>query len=346
MQPLPYLFFEDRVYKCSDEIAVVYTNSFKGRMFWRSMDNYQKLVERIAQSQKITVEEIDRKVEAKRAKLSGLVSKEGAAQIVAAELGINFEQEKLKLSEIVPGMRRVNTVAKIIKIFPVRSYEKNGRSGKVCNMLIADDSSNVRAVLWDTNHISLIEKKELVEGDVVSISNASIREGEVHLSSFGEIKKSDEKIKSVISEKVYSARNLKEASAGQVLQTRAFIVQSFEPRYFEVCPECKKKAVSGECAVHGKVSPEKRALLTLVIDDGSESIRAVLFADAIKSLGITDEELFSLEAFAVKKHSLLGEELNFYGSIRSNQLYNTSEMIIDRVEKLDPGMLIQVLERK
>lgn len=310
------------------------------------MDNYQRLVEKIAQSQNIGVEEIERRVEAKRAKLSGLVSKEGAAQIVAAELGINFEQEKLKLSELVPGMKRANTVAKIIKIFPIRSYERNGRTGKVCNMLIADDSSNVRAVLWDTNHISLVEKKELVEGDVISISNASTRDGELHLSSFAEIRKSDEKINSVISEKVYSSKNLKDVSAGQVLQTRAFIVQSFEPRYFEVCPECKKKAVSGECAVHGKISPEKRALLTLVIDDGSESIRAVLFGEAIKSLGISDEELFSLEVFANKKNSLLGEELNFYGSIRSNQLYNTSEMIVDKVEKLDSAQLIQLLERK
>ena len=65
------------------------------------MDNYEKLVERIAKSASLSIEEIERKIEAKKAKLSGLISKEGAAQIVAAELGVNFDQEKLKLSELV-----------------------------------------------------------------------------------------------------------------------------------------------------------------------------------------------------------------------------------------------------
>ena len=59
------------------------------------MDNYLQLLEKIAKSSGLTKDDIDRKVEAKRAKLSGLVSKEGAAQIVAAELGINFEKERL-----------------------------------------------------------------------------------------------------------------------------------------------------------------------------------------------------------------------------------------------------------
>ena len=51
---------------------------------------------RYAKHSGLNVEEVNRKIEAKRAKLSGLISQEGAAQIVAAELGINFENEKLK----------------------------------------------------------------------------------------------------------------------------------------------------------------------------------------------------------------------------------------------------------
>ena len=48
------------------------------------MENYNKLVERISKVSNLSAEEIERKVEAKKAKLSGLISKEGAAQIVAA----------------------------------------------------------------------------------------------------------------------------------------------------------------------------------------------------------------------------------------------------------------------
>ncbi len=44
------------------------------------MDNYANLVEKIARHSGISAQEIDKKVEAKKSKLSGLISKEGAAQ--------------------------------------------------------------------------------------------------------------------------------------------------------------------------------------------------------------------------------------------------------------------------
>ena len=80
--------------------------------------NYEKIVEKIAQSASVEKEEVLRRIEAKRAKLSGLISQEGAAQVVAAELGVNFDNEKLKIDELLPGMRKVNTVGKIITLFP------------------------------------------------------------------------------------------------------------------------------------------------------------------------------------------------------------------------------------
>ena len=125
------------------------------------MDNYQQLVERISALSKVPKEEIERKVEAKRAKLSGLVSKEGAAQIVAAEMGVNFEKEKLKISELAQGMKKANVVGKVVEVFPIRTYNKNGKEGKVGKLLLADDSANAQVVFWYTNHIALLERGEI-----------------------------------------------------------------------------------------------------------------------------------------------------------------------------------------
>jgi ssDNA-binding replication factor A large subunit len=310
------------------------------------MDNYTQLLDKISQAAKVSVEELERKVEAKRAKLSGLVSREGAAQIVAAELGINLERERLKLSELVEGMKRANVRGKIIQVSPVRSYSKNGREGKVANLLIADESSNAKTVLWDSNHIKLIEDNLLKMGDSVEIVNASVRNGELHLSSFGDIKLSKEALGEVVSGKVFAAHNIKDARAGQGLLTRAVIVQIFEPRYFEVCPECGKKANESECAVHGKITPRKRALLNVVVDDGSEAIRSVLFGEQILKLGLSEEEIFSLELFNVKKDSILGEEKIFSGNIRQNSLYNTMEFNIDNILEINVDDLIKELDVK
>lgn len=310
-------------------------------------NNYDKLISRISESAKMSVEEIERKIEAKRARLSGLVSKEGAAQIVAAELGINFDQERMKIAELLHGMRRANIIGKILEIYPVREFNKNGREGKVCNMLVADESSNTKVVLWDTHHISLIEQKKLQKGDIIEISNANVRNGEIHLSSFSDLKKSKELLGEVVEGKVFEERKMKDLKAGDRFKTRAVIVQVFEPRYFEVCPKCGKRVIESKCvAEHGEVEGKKRALLSVVLDDGSESMRGVLFGEQINKLGLSDEEIFSLEQFALRKEEILGAEKFFSGNVRANQLYNTTELNVEDIGEVNPLELIKELENK
>ena len=62
--------------------------------------SYDFLIERITSHSGIGKDEIERKVEARRAKLSGLISREGAAQIIAAEFGVNFDNVQLKIHEL------------------------------------------------------------------------------------------------------------------------------------------------------------------------------------------------------------------------------------------------------
>jgi len=308
------------------------------------MDNYEKLIERISNSAKIEKEEIERKVEAKRAKLSHLVSKEGAAQIIAAELGLNLDEERLKLNELNQGMKRVNVLAKIIKVFPTREFNKNNRAGKVTNLIIADDTSNCRAVLWDTRHIELIEKQKIKEGDVIEISNASLRNGEVHLSSYAELKPSREEIENVKTEAMFSIKKLREVRPGENISARAVIVNAYEPKYFEVNPETGRKITEEER--QNKIKPQKRALLSITIDDGTEAMRSVLFGEQINQLGLTNEQIFDVEEFKKIQMSLLGEEKIFSGQIRTNPLNSNPELTIQSIKNISPDELIKELEAK
>jgi len=305
------------------------------------MTDYDSLIERIAKSANLEKEEIERRVEAKKAKLSGLISKEGAAQIVAAELGINLDKQKVKISELGNSTKRANFFGKIISLFPVREFNKNGREGKVLSMNVADDTSNVRVVLWDTNHISLFESNQIKQGDVIEVSNAYVRNGEVHLTGFSDIKLSNEKIESVKTERASVEKKISELNVGDVASVRAFIVQSFEPRFFEVCPECNKKITDGQCAEHGAVSGVKRALLNVVLDDGTENIRSVLFNEAIDKLGIVG----LVDSFEEKKLDLIGIEKIFSGNVRKNAFSQTNEMIINDVKDVDVDKLIETMEK-
>jgi ssDNA-binding replication factor A large subunit len=310
------------------------------------MSNYEQLIAKISEYAKLNSDEIERRVEAKRAKLSGLVSKEGAAQIVAAELGINFDKERMKIAELVQGMKRANVLGKVVEIAPVREYNKNGRSGKVGRFTLADESSNVKVVLWDTNHINLIESNKLVLGSVIEISNANVRNGELHLNSFSDIKQSKQEMENVVTKKMFVTSKLGDVKPGESLKTRAFVVQVFDPHYFEVCPECRRKAVEGECKMHGKVNPIKRALLNVVLDDGTGTTRAVVVGENINLLGLEDEAVFSLEKFAEVKNALLGEEKIFSGNVRANQLYNTVEFSVEKIENVEVDELIKELSAK
>jgi len=313
------------------------------------MQNYDLLIERIAKSSGLEKAEIERKVEAKKAKLSGLISKEGAAQIIAAELGISFEDQDLKISELMPGMKKVNVIAKVVNLFPVREYSKNGREGKVANFIIADETGNTRAVLWDMNHISLIENGEIKQGDVVEIKNGSTRDSEIHLSGFSELKKSSVIMENVKTEASISEGSLDEARQGQLLRVRGIVVQIFQPRFYSVCPECNKKAIQeGEgyrCAEHGVVTPKDRAILNFVIDDGTETMRTVMFSDQINQL-LPEEDLQDVEKATAFRDDFLGTEIYLSGKVNRNQLFNNLEVVANNVEKAEVEALITELEAK
>ena len=305
--------------------------------------NYDKIVEKIAQSAGVEKEEVLRRIEAKRAKLSGLISQEGAAQVVAAELGVNFDNEKLKIDELLPGMRKVNTVGKIITLFPVRTFKtQKGEEGKVCNFVVADDTSNIKIVLWDTNHIALIEKGEIKEGSTVEINNGSMRDNELHLGSFSELKPSTESFSNVITEKVVKEKPISEFKIGDNASVRAFVVQSFEPRFFEVNKETGRKVTEEERAAGKPI--EKRALINIVLDDGTETMRAVLFHESLKDIGLT--ALDNIEQMIVQREDLLGKEFVFSGNVRRNNFFNNEEFIVESAKPVEMDELIAKFEGK
>jgi len=305
-------------------------------------ENYEKILDRISRTSELDKEELNRRVEAKRAKLSGLISKEGALQVIAAELGISFEDELLKINELLPGMRKVKIVAKIITMYPIRTFvNKKGEEGKVANMIIADETSNIKVVLWDSNHIGLIEKGDVAQDSVIEIAGGSMRENEIHLGSFSELKLSAEVSSDVKTEKQIKEKEIADFNLGDYVKTRAFIVQAFEPKFFEVNKKTSRKITDEERAAGAEV--EKRMLMTIVLDDGFETIRAVLFSEILKKMGVDSLEDASL--LNQQRENVLGKELFFIGTVRRNSYFNNSELILDDFEEPDLDKLIIELEK-
>jgi ssDNA-binding replication factor A large subunit len=320
------------------------------------MGNYDLLIERLAKASGLDKEEIEQRVEAKKAKLSGLISKEGAAQIIAAELNISFEDEELKIAELIAGLRKVNVVGKVMNIFPVREFEKGDRKGKVCNFVLADDSGSTRVVLWDVNHIALIEDGEIKAGDVVSLKNGSTKEGEIHMSGFGALEKSSQVLEDVKDVPATSEVCLDKVKQGMNVGVRGVVVQVFQPRFYNVCPECNKKVtlreeVSGKddeveeymCAEHGKVDALKKVIVNFVLDDGMESIRVVMFSGQVGKI-VEEGDLQDEEKAVAFRNDFLGTEVYVSGRVNKNQLFGNLEIVVNDIERVDVDKLIDSLE--
>ena len=175
-----------------------------------------------------------------------------------------------------------------------------------------------------------------------------MRGGELHLGSFSELKISSELLDDdkIIIERVVSEKKISELVVSDSVKVRAFILQTFEPKSFNVCPECSKKATAdGEnfvCATHGKIVPEKRYLMTIVLDDGTETIRAVLFHENLSKIGLT--ELNNIERLISQREDLLGKEMIFSGNVRMSKFFNEPEFIVDGVSEVNLENLIEGLK--
>src|SRR3990167_1957944 len=112
---------------------------------------YEQIIEKIKNEANISESEIEEKINEKMKQLSGLISKEGAAHIVANEVGIKLFEAfsgKLQIKNILAGLRNVETVGKVLQTYELREFTTNERQGKVASMVIGDETGTIRVVLW------------------------------------------------------------------------------------------------------------------------------------------------------------------------------------------------------
>ncbi len=137
-------------------------------------------------------DEVLKLIEAKKKELNGYVTDEGAASLVARELDLDlFERQqtpelKLTVRDLVAGMTGVSLNLKVLRIYPVRTFQrKQGGEGKVASILGSDSTGSIRVTFWN-KHTQPIEDQEFDEEDILRVINGRVRTGlrnqlEIHL---------------------------------------------------------------------------------------------------------------------------------------------------------------------
>jgi replication factor A1 len=323
-----------------------------------------QIKERISQKTGMSMDEINQKIKAKLKQLPGLISEEGAAHIVANELGVKLFDigEKLQIKNILTGMRNVDVIGRVMQKYELREFKTDKSSGKVANMLIGDETGVIRVVLWhkQTEPFSMIK-----EGDVVKIKGAYVRENngrkELHLSEISKLiinpSGVDVEVKPY-TPPVSTRKNIADIKEDDAnVEILATVVQVFDINFFEVCPQCNRRVRLKEeegftCQTHGKVEPEYNYVLNLYLDDGSDNMRVVFWREQVEQLLSMDKtQMMAFKEdptkFEAIKTDLLGSIIKVNGRANKNQNFDRIELIANKVDrKPDPDEEIKKLKQE
>ncbi len=155
--------------------------------------NIDELILEIAQKTGKEQSEIQKLIDIKTEKYSGLLTPEGAAYMLKKELGLTKEQnEKLKINELSEGKKGVEIEGKIELIYPIKEFEKNGKKGKLQNFIISDNTGEIRGTLWNDQ----IEENKIKQGNEVILTNIIVssynEKNQITLGFGGKIKTTKE----------------------------------------------------------------------------------------------------------------------------------------------------------
>ena len=310
---------------------------------------YEEIVLKINEKTQMSVGEIEERVEKKLRQLSGLISREGAAHIVANELGVKiFEQlsGKLQIKNILSGMRDVETVGKVLQVSDAREFMKGDALSKVASMLVGDETGTIRVVMWGSQADNAAN---LGINDIVKVVGGYVRENnnrkEIHLNDRSQLilNPKGEIVSEVFVEtKQGNRKEIKNLNENDnEVELLGTIVQVFDIKFYEICPRCGKRAKPTasmfECVDHGNVIPAYAYVLNIVLDDGTETIRCVFFRNQLdRLLNLNQEQVLKFKQepadFEAVKNNLLGTIVKLNGRANKNSMFNRLEFVVNSVD--------------
>jgi len=150
----------------------------------------------------ISREEFEAKVEEKIEEMHNLCDVQTAALLVAHNLGAtDVGVETIKIADINEASSNVNFTGKAISVFEPKEFSRDdGTTGRVGNIIVADETGSIRVTLWD-DLADLLKTGDISTGKSYNISGYA-KEGysgiEVNIGRGGGISESEENVKANI----------------------------------------------------------------------------------------------------------------------------------------------------
>jgi ssDNA-binding replication factor A large subunit len=136
----------------------------------------------LKQKPELNPEQIRDMIDEKKRKVgAGYLTDQGALFLVAADLGISFENiPKLQssLKDIYVGAKEVTVVGRIMNVYPVHTYTKRESNEQAATrtIVVYDKDARVKVKLWD-KHVGIPDEMGLQAGDIIKIIKGYVRAG-------------------------------------------------------------------------------------------------------------------------------------------------------------------------
>lgn len=313
---------------------------------------YETIISKISSSVSMDRSEIESKINQKVVEYQDLISKEGAAHMVANDLNVKLFDSSpkiLKIKDITSGLNSITLLGKVVNTNSIRTFQKGTRQGRVANILLGDETGTIRVVIWDERILG--NYNEIKEGMIIKVLNAYSKENngykELHLGSRSqlEINPPNESISDVrldIISSGHSRKEIQSLSANDFAEVNATVVQIFEPKFYNACPVCNKKTLFQDnidsCSEHGTVSAKKVLIVNIYMDDGTGNIRAVAFRENAEKLVGKDKDFESV------KKDILGKQFLIKGKVVKNDMFARNEFMISGIQEASPENIIAEME--
>lgn len=147
------------------------------------MYDFESLVKELLQSRpELTREVVQRRIEEKKQTVgAGYLTDQGALFLVAGELGVSLRKDDassdLSLKDLYIGANDVTTVARVLAVYPVSTFNKKaGGTGKYRRLVLFDEKDSVRLTVWEEG-LEQLENLGLAVDTPVRVANAYVKQG-------------------------------------------------------------------------------------------------------------------------------------------------------------------------
>ncbi len=155
----------------------------------------EETLHQIVKQTGIPLDEINKRIDAKIKNVSGLLTRLGAALVIADNLRVDIDLNKpgdgepsITVTSIIDGMKNIVVKGTVMSVYPLKEFQKrDGKTGRVANAMLKDDTGTIRVSVWDAKAEWFVNN--IRRGDTIELVNVRAKKStyngnmEIHADS-------------------------------------------------------------------------------------------------------------------------------------------------------------------